>query len=360
MPAGAEAATRKGLKIKGVWGRLTERACAAWPEALACAAAVALSWLLALILAGHARPMFAVVAAVVCLAPGLPNHGRQAVGMLSGVLTGILIGEASLMLHLGPGYVEAVFRLSAVTFLAIVVAALWGQGPVAGIQSGVSAVMVLTMGPVMAGPERLIDVLIGTTVGLVFSQIVLTPDPVKNLEASCRTFLGELSQGVLIAERAVREGDANRGRIAAQQLGAARGRLVALDGGVSLARDNARWTLRGLMAGPEVAELADRYDRHAARVFAQGLILGDELYHALRDVPQLMPAEVAPLLHHVAMNLSDPARAVPIDRDRMMRVASALPPEAEHWRAVIVQASALSAGGGALYALPEETNHPAA
>ena len=74
------------------------------------------------------------------------------------------------------------------------------------IQSGVSALMVLTMGAVTAGPERILDVLIGTAVGLSFSQILLTPDPMKvdldGLRALGFRRLDILRPGLLTGNRA--------------------------------------------------------------------------------------------------------------------------------------------------------------
>ncbi|HEY0276165.1 MAG TPA: FUSC family protein [Paenirhodobacter sp.] len=340
--------------IKGKWLRLRDRAGAAAQDAAAAAIAVGLSWLLARWLVGHERPMFAVVTAVICLAPGLPNHGRQAMSMLLGVFTGIAVGELSLLIPVGESFGAIILRLSGVTFLAIMLAALWGQGAVTVIQSGVSALMVLTMGPVMAGPERLIDVLIGTGVGLVFSQVLLTPDPLKILETGARSLLRELAQGMLMAEKAVREGDVKRAQMAARRLGAARGQLMALDGGISLARDNARWTLRGWGAGRRVAALAARYDRHAARIYAQALLLGDDLYHALRDEPGKAPQAIADLLHLAAQNLSDPDHAEPLNPGQLAELISVIAPDAPHWRAVATQAVALSAAGRQLLALPVE------
>ncbi|MFC3058285.1 FUSC family protein [Paenirhodobacter populi] len=348
-----------GAIFQGKWRRLRDRATAATQDAAASAIAVGLSWLLARWLAGHERPMFAVVTAVICLAPGLPNHGRQAVSMLMGVFTGIAVGELSLLLPIGDSLGATSLRLTGVTFLAIVLASLWGQSAVTVIQAGVSALMVLTMGPVAAGPERLIDVLIGTAVGLFFSQVLLTPDPLKMLETGARSLLSELAQGMLLAEKAVRTGDVKQAQQAAQQLGAARVKLMALDGGISLARDSAHWTLRGWRAGPKVAELAARYDRHAARIYAQGLILGDELYHALRDEPGKAPAPIADLLHLAANNLADPDHAHPMDRARLAEIVSVIDPKAEHWRAVATQAVALSAAGRQLLALPAEARSAA-
>ena len=55
-----------------------------WRDALASAIAAALAWVLAKHLFGHAHPVFAAISAVVCLAPGLPSHGKQAVGLMVG------------------------------------------------------------------------------------------------------------------------------------------------------------------------------------------------------------------------------------------------------------------------------------
>lgn len=265
--------------------------------------------------------------------------------MLAGVLTGMVIGEISLRVPVDAAMPEAL-RLAVVTLLAILAASVWGQGAVTGIQSGVSALMVLTMGPVVAGPERLIDVSIGTAVGLVFSQVLLTPDPVRVMERAARGLLGDLAQGMRTAEAAVRAGSVPQAQAAARQLGAARGKLVALDGGIDVARDNARWSLRGWMAKPQVRALAAGYDRRAARTYAQALILGDELYHALRDEADRVPPGMADLLHHVAGCLEDPDGA---DRARLAPIDASTP----HWAAVAQQAVALSTAGRRLLDLPE-------
>ena len=68
--------------------RLAFRWSSAWRDALASAIAAALAWILATHLLGHVHPVFAAISAVVCLAPGLPSHGKQAVGLMVGVATG--------------------------------------------------------------------------------------------------------------------------------------------------------------------------------------------------------------------------------------------------------------------------------
>lgn len=346
------------VRFKGLWRRLYDRGTGACSEALACSVAVALAWVMSHVFTGHANPMFAVMTTVVCLAPGLPNHLRQSVGMLMGVGTGMLLGELSLLIPLGGDMAAIAARMGIVTFLSIVVASLWGQGPVVAIQSAISALLVLAMGPVMAGTERLEQVIIGTIIGLAFSQVLLTPSPKATLEASARKFLGNLAQGILLARRAVQENDTDIARNAARQLSAARGQLTALDGGIGQARDNARWSLRGLFSGSSIDEMADRYDRQAAWIYAQALLLGDDLYRAVRDEGDITPHGIDALLQNVAWNLSKPEDAHPLDRVAVGQMVNDLPPDCTHWRAVIQRSADLSMAGRRLFALPSQEIAP--
>lgn len=346
------------VRFKGIGRRLYDRGIGACSEAAVCSIAVALAWTMSHIFTGHANPMFAVMTTVVCLAPGLPNHLRQSVGMLMGVGTGMLLGELSLLVPLGGDLSAIAARMGIVTFLSIVVASLWGQGPVVAIQSAISALLVLAMGPVMAGAERLEQVIIGTIIGLAFSQVLLTPSPKTTLEASARKFLGNLGQGILLAQRAVRENDTNIASNAARQLSAARGHLTALDGGIGQARDNARWSVRGLFSSSSIDEMADRYDRQAAWIYAQALLLGDDLYRAVRDEGHITPDGINELLQRVAWNLSRPEDAQPLDRSVVAQMIAALPPDCRHWRAVIQRSADLSMAGRRLFALPSHEVAP--
>ena len=91
----------------------------AWREALASALAAGLSWFLAQRIFAHQQPVFAAISAIICLAPGLASHSKQAVGLLLGVATGIVIGELSLALPDGIPVLNVVLA----TFLAMIIAA---------------------------------------------------------------------------------------------------------------------------------------------------------------------------------------------------------------------------------------------
>ena len=76
-----------------------------------------------------------------------------------------------------------------------------GQAPVIAIQGGVSALLVIALGPTTAGPTRLADALVGTGVALLFSQVLLTPDPVRIIDDAVRRMLRLLAQALRKAQR---------------------------------------------------------------------------------------------------------------------------------------------------------------
>ena len=153
--------------MRKIIAKILARWCADWRDVVASAFGAGLSWVLAQQLLGHPEPIFAPISAIICLAPGLPSHTRQTMGLLLGVATGILIGELSLAL---PDNVS--MRMILAPFFAMLVASAYGQAAVVSIQAGVSAILVVGFGPATAGPIRLIDVLVGAAVGLLLSQIL--------------------------------------------------------------------------------------------------------------------------------------------------------------------------------------------
>lgn len=116
----------------------------------------------------HPNPMFAAVIALVSLAPGIPSYRKQAWGLVLGVATGIAV--SGLAMALPHPILRVVFGL----FVSMVAASSSGLGPVVPIQAGVSLLLVLTLGPETAGYTRMIDVLIGAAVGVVFGRILAT------------------------------------------------------------------------------------------------------------------------------------------------------------------------------------------
>jgi uncharacterized membrane protein YgaE (UPF0421/DUF939 family) len=232
--------------------------------------------------------VFAAVAAIVCLAPGLPNRGRQAINMMLGLVTGILVGEILLLIPVfDPGV-----RLAIIAFTAMITALSFGLAPVIAIQGGVSAILVLVFGPMTAGTTRLVDALVGTGVALIFSQVLLTPDPVRVIRKAAAQMLRKLAAALAEASEALAERDPAAADAVLGDLFTSRESLNELVASLNTARNISRWSVRGRLAASHVAEIARGYDRRAVRLFASILLFAETLAGALRkgrEPPDWLP-----------------------------------------------------------------------
>lgn len=270
-------------------GRVAARLRGALADAVGATVASVVAWELAKLLFGHPHPVFAAVSAIICLAPGLPNHGRQAVGVILGVTTGVVVGELALLM---PDTIPTL-RVSAATFGAILIAAAYGQGPVVPIQSGVSALLVLAMGPEYAGTVRMLDVACGTAVGLLFSQILFTPDPVRQLRAGERMLLDAMRGGFRQAEAALASGNQPMAQAALRTFSDAHASLAILSGGIDNARTAASWSVRGRLRRRDLRAVADRFGRRSTRAYAAALLFGSALATAMQRRPGMAPDGLA-------------------------------------------------------------------
>lgn len=276
--------------MDGLAARVTARLRTALGDALAATLAAAVAWELAKALFGHPHPVFAAVTALICLAPGLPNHGRQAVGVILGVVTGIVVGEAALLL---PDTIPTL-RVGAATFGAIMIAVAYGQPATVPIQSGVSAMLILALGSEYAGTVRLLDVACGTGVGLLFSQILFTPDPARRLRAGERALLGGIGAAFRQAEAALAAGDQARAQAALGSFSEVHASLAGLAIGIDNARFAATWSLRGRLARHDLRAMAARFGRRSTRTYAAALLFGSALATAMQRRPGGAPATLAP------------------------------------------------------------------
>lgn len=254
-------------------------------DALASAIAAIIAWLLSNWLFDHPRPVFAAVSAIVCLAPGLPSHGRQAVGLMLGVAVGIGLGE--LVLYLVPlqeGSWDtgiSLTRLGLAIFLSIFIAALFGQPPVVAIQSGVSAVLVVAMGAANAGWPRLEDVAVGAAIGLFFSQILLTPNPIRDIDTAATAFLVKVRNALRESADAMEKYDPSIASKALSSISNAHDSLVSLNNSIAAARYSSRWSLRGRLVAEDVAVSVAKYDKQAIRLYASTLLLAEAVANAI-------------------------------------------------------------------------------
>ena len=309
--------------------RVRARIGAAWRDAAAAAVAASLAYALAVVAFGHSRPVFAAITAILCLAPGLPNRGRQATGIILGVATGIVVGELALTLL--PGAPPLV-RVSLTAFFALTIAAAYGLPPVVPIQAAVSAILVLALGPASAGVVRLLDVLAGTAVGLLFSQVLLTPDPVRLLDDAAEALTARIRAALQQAEAALAAADAGRAQAAVEAFSAAYTGLAGTH-----RRHRHRPVGGALVAARPAAGAAGADGRRPLRPARRAALrLGAALRHRAREchgTRRIGPAGLAARLGHL-IRLADPATLTePAD-------APPAPPLAgvsEAWRPAVVR-----------------------
>ena len=265
-------------------------------DALATALACALSWFLAQRIWGHPHPTFAVVTAIVCLAPGVPSHLKQTKNLLIGCTLGIVLGE--LMWQMPDAH--PLVRLGLGSFFSILLGTVIGPAPMVPIQAGVSMVLVLAMGPSNAGSARLLDVLVGAAVGVLFSQVLFTSNAFKDMGRAATVFLKQIANGLDAGLRACQAQDARASESAMGQLAAASDSLAALRAAVTQAQDSRRWTLRGRLHADRLAFVSRRYDRHAVRVYATALLLAEGTSRATSHTQTPPPAALAAYSHWLA------------------------------------------------------------
>ncbi len=257
-------------------------------DALAASLGAMLAWEISHYLLGHPKPVFAAVTALVCLAPGLPSHLRQIGGVVLGCAVGIVIGEMAWLL---PDHIP-LLRLSLASLVALSLASMLGQSPVVPIQAGVSVVLVLSMGPSIAGEIRLMDVLVGAAVGLMFSQIIFTANPLRTMSRSASALLTQLADGLQATLEAAATHDTPDATVALGRLTRSSDALSALRAAVVEAQSASRWSLRGRLGATALHTVTGRYDRHAVRLYASALLLGESLVRGMSHDSGLMPAIV--------------------------------------------------------------------
>jgi uncharacterized membrane protein YgaE (UPF0421/DUF939 family) len=155
--------------------------------------AATLAWVVATEIVGHDRPFFAPVSAMITLGLAQGERGRRAVEVVLGVTLGIAIADL-LVLGLGTGW----WQLALVVALAMSAALLLGSGTMFAQQAAVSAALVATLQPPDGGVSfaRAVDALLGGSIALAVSALVLPANPVRMVREAATPVLAELA-GVL-------------------------------------------------------------------------------------------------------------------------------------------------------------------
>jgi uncharacterized membrane protein YgaE (UPF0421/DUF939 family) len=180
-------AARSRRSSRGALGRLRANG---WPL-VQTAVAAALSWLIATKLLGDPSPFFAPIAAIVSLAATRGQRMRRAIELIIGVALGIALGD---LLRRGIGVGE--WQLALTVGLAMAAAVALGAGHLALTEAAVSASLVATVSLDTQGfpPTRLLDVLVGGAVALVFSQLLFPVKPLNVVREAVESVLNEIAQ----------------------------------------------------------------------------------------------------------------------------------------------------------------------
>lgn len=161
-------------------------------------AAATTAWVLAKQLGDHDEPFFAPIAVVVALSSPLGERGSNAVRLLVGVLVGIGAGELTIA-ALGGGYGQ----LALAMFVAMAVARALGGPRLVMVQAAAAAILTVAAADGQAGVHRLIDAGIGAAVALVFSQFLLSPEPVALVRRAAADALARMADALSLAAQAL-------------------------------------------------------------------------------------------------------------------------------------------------------------
>jgi uncharacterized membrane protein YgaE (UPF0421/DUF939 family) len=215
-------------------------------------------------LAGHERPFFAPIAAVISLGVSLANRLRRVAELVVGVSMGVLVGDL-LIAQIGTGP----WQIAVVVALAVAAAVFTDGGTLLVNQAGASAVLVATLVPPgeLGGIDRCIDALIGGVLGLAVAAALPT-DPVGPVRRATRAVLAELAAVLDGVGDALRRRDPDAAHAALER---ARGSQPLID--------QMRAALRG---GREVTAVAPLV-RRRRRVLARYAELVERADYAMRN-----------------------------------------------------------------------------
>jgi uncharacterized membrane protein YccC len=255
--------------------------------------AIALAWLAATELLGHQRPFFAAIAAVVTLGLTAGRRGRRALELAAGVTLGIAVGD--LLVNLVGG---GTWQLAVIVPSAMAVAVLLGGTPAVVSQTGISAVLVVTLEqPDGFSFVRTFDAAIGCASALLVGFLVLPLNPLRLvrreavpvLEALAGT-LDDIAGALDARDRATAVRALQRARatdVLAQAFTDAlsAGREIAV---AALPRRGALETVEGYVDAGAQVDLAVRNTRVLARGALRAIDVGDsvppEATEAIRDL----------------------------------------------------------------------------
>ncbi|GLZ54160.1 FUSC family protein [Actinomycetospora sp. NBRC 106378] len=288
--------------LTGLPGRAWERVRQAWVRIALDGATAIAAFVLAQLILRQPAPIFAPIAAVVCLTDAPAARGPRALRLLLGVVAGVVVGELAKVV-LGSGWLQ----VGAAVVVAMLVVSLGSINPLALLQSGIAALLVVGIGSSQAGWTRLASALIGGALALVVSQVLVSPSPTRQFGDAAATALRRLADGLHDVGSGLRSGSPDALREAAEGLRGGHEDVAALLDARTTSDRLARTTLRGRRERPALAAMQRRYEGleyvHAgsvllARTAAEVVDRGDDVPARLVDGVEEIAAVVGALADH--------------------------------------------------------------
>ncbi|WBB76898.1 FUSC family protein [Micromonospora sp. WMMD1128] len=291
--------------------------------ALQAGLAAGLAYLVAHRLLGNPQPVFAPISAVGTLAASVGQRFRRTVELIIGVAVGVLVGDV-LIYFLGTG----AWQLALVVTSAILLTIFAGGSVAIVIQAAATAVLIVTLTPSTDNLEfpRFIDALVGGSVALVVTAVLLPLNPLRVINRAARPALDLLAEQLDMCAQALRNRDRDTAQRALFRLRENKEELAALSEAIEGAKETitispARWHRRSeLTHYAEAAEPIDRAMRNSGTLIRRSVtMIEDE-----EPIPEPMPdavahlAESVRLLRHEFAMGEEPQRA----REHALRAVS--------------------------------------
>jgi len=256
---------RNPMTLTSIVLRLSPRAAArrlrpALRPILQTAAAAVAAYYVALALPlNDPRPVFASIAAVICLGASLSRRGRRAVELICGVVLGLTVADL-LLSAIGAGPAQ----IGLMIVLAMSVAVVLGGGELFVSEAAVSGLLLASLHASGSSysPDRIVEAVVGGAVALAVGSLMLPPDPELIVGRAAQRVFGGLGWTLEELARALADGDPDRAMHALDTVRGMDAQIADLDETLLTARETVR------LAPPRrrAREAVERYARTAPHI----------------------------------------------------------------------------------------------
>ena len=250
-----------------------------WPILQTAIAAVAACYLAKLLL-DESRPVFASIAAVICIGATYGERRQRALELIGGVVLGI--GVADLLVHLiGTGPLQ----LGLLVVLAMGVAVVLGGGPILVTEAAVSAILLVLIEPTGSGlpPDAALR---GADRrwrrASRISALAFPQDPVLLVGRSVQSIFGELGGALARIADALDKRDPAQAEAALAAVRELDAGIRQFEHALGVAHETARWSPGRRSARPELVRYA-RSARHIDYAVRNARVLARHVARYLRS-----------------------------------------------------------------------------